>query len=84
VDPTDELKAQMVKIQGYFLDGQKPQVFNPYDKDNVITGGEVSFEEVCATLEENGVREPKRLSEFEFYAKLQYYQKKYRELEKKK
>jgi hypothetical protein len=53
-------------------------VFNPYEPSNVLRTAEMSFEAICTTLSENGVMEPKKLSEFEFYSRLQYFEKKFK------
>jgi hypothetical protein len=57
---------------------EKPKCFNPYEPNNVLMSSEESFESICTTLQENGIVDPKRLSEYEFYAKLKYYEKKYK------
>ena len=74
VEGTDEVRDRLLVIQAYFLDQQKPLKFNPWETDNVVLEAEQGFEEVCATLEENGVHNPKGLSEWEFYSRLSYYQ----------
>lgn len=35
--------------------------------------GESNFEEVCLTMKENGIVDPKKLSEYEFYSALKFY-----------
>lgn len=63
------------RIAAELLD--KPKNFNPYDPENIIKVAEESFEDICTVMEENGVAEPKALTEFEFYSKLRFYNKKY-------
>ncbi len=81
MEPTDEKIKMLLSIQEYFLNEQKPLNFDPYTPGNVISEGETGLEEICATMEENGVTHPKKLTEWEFYSKLLFYQKKYKRLE---
>lgn len=53
-----------------------PKIFIQGHPDNCITAFEISFEELCANLEEIGVMNPKRLTVFEFYSKIRYFKKK--------
>ncbi len=69
-------KEELDEMELQLLD--KPMSFNPIDPANVLISAENSFEEVCATLQENGVNEPKQLTEFEFYSRLRYYEKKFK------
>jgi hypothetical protein len=39
---------------------------------------ELAFEEVINTMEDQGSFNPKKLTEFEFYNKLQFYRKKFK------
>jgi hypothetical protein len=41
-------------------------------------GSEMAFEEVVNTMEDQGSFNPKQLTEFEFYNKLQFYRKKFK------
>ena len=78
IEETDENVKKLDAIEVYFLNEQKPMRFNPYEKDNVLMSGENSFEDVCATMQENGITDPKNLTEYEFYSRLKYLQEKYK------
>lgn len=80
VNPSDESTQNLKAILAYFLDMQKPVKFKPQDPENVVMKNESSFEEVVAMMQENGVVNPKEMSEFEFYKRLQYYEKKFQKL----
>ena len=56
---------------------EMPRVLDPHNPENVIKASEESFEDVCTVMQENGVVNPKDLTEFEFYSKLRYYEKKH-------
>jgi hypothetical protein len=78
VEPdNDKLQAYEV-LTRYFIDQQKPSKFDPYDNENVLMGSELAFEEVVNTMEDQGSFNPKQLTEFEFYNKLQFYRKKFK------
>lgn len=68
----------MEAIEAFFLDEQKPQVFDPYEKNNVLMESERQFEELANTMEDNGSFNPKQLTEFEWYGKVVYYDKKFK------
>lgn len=55
-----------------------PRRFDPWDQDNIVMTAERNFEEMCTVLQENGIQQPKELTEFEFYSKMRYYEKKYK------
>lgn len=54
--------------------------FNPYEQDNILLSRERDFMDMVTSMEENGVNHPIELTEFEFYSKIAYYQKKYQKL----
>jgi hypothetical protein len=72
-------KEELLELQRYFILQQKPNKFNPYDEDNILAQMERNFEDTCAVMQENGIANPKALTEFEFYSRLTYYEKKYNE-----
>jgi hypothetical protein len=78
IQPDNEKLQQLEVLQRYFLDQDKPNKFDPYDQDNVLMTGELNFEDVCNTMEDQGSFSPKKLTEFEFYNKLQFYKKKFK------
>lgn len=53
-----------------------PKNLNPSDTKNYIKQIEMSFEDLCTSMEELGVKDPKRLSIFEFYGKIRYFEAK--------
>jgi hypothetical protein len=57
---------------------QAPKCFDPGSDQNVLIQADASFEDVCTVMQENGVTEPKKLTEYEFYAKLKYYEKRFK------
>lgn len=79
VNPTDEKLKEMDTVIKFFINRQKPYKFNPYDTDNILMIHEKQFEDLCCSMEENGVANPKELTEFEFYSRLKYYEKKYKD-----
>jgi hypothetical protein len=46
------------------------------DSDNAVTRLRKSFEKAIAGLEENGVINPKKISVYEFYSKIEFFSKK--------
>ena len=79
---TEEGQSRLAILEAYFLDLQKPKSFNPYDPKNILMEGEAHFEDVCASLNEAGIHDPKELSEYEFYSRLRYFDKKAKEMDK--
>lgn len=67
-------------IKNYFLDQKKPNKFNPYEPDNILMYSENTFEELVNTMQENGSPNPKEMTEFEWYSKIRYLEKKYKTL----
>jgi hypothetical protein len=53
--------------------------FDPYEAKNVLRVAELGFEDTVVVMEEQGISRPKDLSEFEFYSKLRFYEKKFKE-----
>jgi hypothetical protein len=78
ISPDDIKLKQMEVLQRYFLDQQKPQKFNPYETDNILMQNESNFEEIIATMEDNGTTSAKGLTEYEFYSRLKFYEKKFK------
>lgn len=56
--------------------------FNPHEEGSVVISSESGFENACAILEEHGVSEPWGLTEYQFYSRMRYLEKKYKEAEK--
>jgi hypothetical protein len=53
-----------------------PKNFDSTDADNYIKRLELSFETLCASMEDLGVKAPHELSVFQFYNRLVYFEKK--------
>jgi hypothetical protein len=80
---SEEDSTKMDQLYDYFLERAKPQKFNPFEPDNVLTVSEMQFEEMIATMEDQGVSSAKRLTEFEFYTRIKFYQKKFKAMSEK-
>jgi molecular chaperone GrpE (heat shock protein) len=61
-----------------------PKNYNEQDPDNYIKTLEISFEQLCTALEELGINDPRRLTVFQFYSKVIYFEEKRRKAEEKK
>ena len=79
----ENVKEQIKSVEDYFLDRQRPWVFNPFDEACVLVLNDKSFEEICSGMEESGIMSPKSLSTFEFYGKVAYLNKKAEKLNSK-
>ncbi len=79
-EPVDETLAAIAE---YFLERDKPNTFDPRDENCVTIEADKSFEEVCASMEDNGIQNVKSLSCYEWYAKIQYFEKKAEALKSK-
>ena len=64
------------KVMNYFLDNTKPNVFDPDNEENVLFLSDSQTEDLYIGMQENGIPEPKELTVFEFYKRIQYYEKK--------
>jgi hypothetical protein len=53
-----------------------PKNLNNEDPTNYINNIEHSFESLCASLEDLGIKDPGSLTIFQFYTRLAYYEKK--------
>lgn len=76
IDYDPKFLAEITKHSEWFLDRNKPKSFNPYNKENELIRHEQEFESMCAALEENGVKDAKELTVYEFYSRISYYDKK--------
>jgi len=70
--------AEYKLLMEYFLDQQKPMNFNPYDQDNILQQREVGFMDMLNSMEDAGAFQPKKMTEFEFYSKVRYFEKKHK------
>lgn len=78
IEPNNDKLQQLETLTRYFIEQQAPNKFDPYEAENVLMGSEVAFEDVINTMEDQGSFNPKKLTEFEFYNKLQFYRKKFK------
>lgn len=70
----------MIKqISEYQLALMTPKDLNPSSVNNYVKKIEVSFENLCTSLEEAGVRDPRALTMFQFYSKIDYFESKRRQ-----
>lgn len=80
----EEVDAEEYKgLMAFFLENQKPMKFNPFEPDNILRQRESDFMDMCNAMEDNGAFNPTQLSEYHFYSKIAYYEKKYKKLKEK-
>lgn len=77
------LREKVRAIEQHQLSFLAPRNFDNADPANVIKSMEKGFENLCVTLEDLGVQNPKRLTVFEFYSRMEYYKKKYKAAQQK-
>lgn len=74
----DHLLEEIERLNQYFLDFLKPKVFSP-GQENAVIEHELHFEEIKSGMEESGI-DTRRLTVFEFYARIQHFEKRNAEL----
>lgn len=79
-NPNDKDAKALEEVYDYFLRRNTPLCFNPYDEKSILIHGEKEFEEMCNSMEDNGVENIKECTVFEFYSKVQYLEKKMQKL----
>lgn len=72
-EPVDVL---LKNVAEFFLEKQKPVIFDPNNEECALVNSDRAFEEVIASMEDNGVMNVKELTVFEFYSKIKYFEKK--------
>lgn len=77
-DLSEEDRKQMDLLHAYFSDNTKPMKFNPFEPENILSVSEMQFEDMVATMEDQGVSTAKKLTEYEFYTRIKFYQKKFK------
>lgn len=65
----------MKAIERTVFESSGPTVLLPGDERNPVDADKKAMESLFATLEERGVGNPKKLTEFEVYARLEEYGK---------
>lgn len=76
--PTDEQFKEMLQ---YFMDLQKPYVFDPRDEVNILRKLDTDFEETVNVMEDQSHYEPKNLTEYSYYHKMRFLHKKFKSSE---
>jgi len=72
-----EKAAKIVKAADqYFIDLERPREFRLESPENEMKEMDVSFENLCASMEEAGVSHPNKLTVFQFNQRIEYFQKK--------
>lgn len=71
----EEVSKELRIISEYFLNLNKPKVFNPYADDCILTENDKTFEEICNAMEESGFMSVRNVTVFEFYSKIAYLEK---------
>lgn len=69
----------MQEICEYFIEQNKPHVFNIRVKNNVVVAHEKSFENIITSLQESGIN-TSGLTIFEFYSRIEHLEKRYQNL----
>lgn len=69
-------EALIRSVDSYVISINTPKIFSNESEDNVLRGMDLSFENLCASMEEAGINNPKGLSVFEFNSKLDYFESK--------
>jgi hypothetical protein len=54
----------------------EPKEFSTYSSENVLKAKDRDFEGLCAAMEEAGTSRPKEMTTFEFYHRVEYYDRK--------
>lgn len=63
-------------INQYHADMIAPRNLNENNSDNYIKALDLSFENICTSMEEMGVHNPRELTVFQFNSKISYFKKK--------
>lgn len=79
----ENVDRMMEAVAEFFLERQKPTIFDPNNENCTLIGSDRHFEEVVASMEDNGMHGVKELTVFEFYSKIAYYEKKAKALKDK-
>lgn len=72
---TPQSSAKLKAIEHTLFSGAEPSVLLPGDDRNPIDADKKAMESLFSVLEERGVNQPKKLTEFEVYARLEEYGK---------
>ena len=70
------------EVNQYLISLNEPKDFGSRSTNNAVRYVELSFEKLCTSMEEAGINNPKGLTVFEFYAKLDYFEDKKKQIKK--
>jgi hypothetical protein len=70
-----ELQGKLDELSDFFLQSSRPKVFAPWEEDSVLRRSDEQFEEMLNTMEDAG-HEARGLTEFAYYHKINFLQKK--------
>jgi len=77
----EEVDGLLNSVCEFFISRQKPTIFDPNSEESDLIGNDRHFEELAASMEDNGVNSPKNLTVFEFYSRIVYFEKKAKAIE---
>lgn len=69
-------------IDDYLISRNPPGNFLDSSSENEIIRMDIAFQKVCTSMEEVGVKDPAKLTVFEFESKVDYYEDKAKKLKK--
>ena len=75
--------SEFDRINEYFLSINSPKCFNPFSGDAEQVKGDKQFESVCAMMEESGIGNVDRMNVFEFYSRIEFFDKRNEKLMQK-
>ena len=78
----EEEPGLISRVENFVLNMNEVRVMDPHNPQNEVLTNERQFESMCSTLEDNGVNNPKALTEFEWWNKVLYLKKKSEALER--
>lgn len=70
----DNQQKKVQDIEDFLLAFNPPDLFR--GSGRVLIQVDKAFENLCTVLEEAGINAPKKLSVYEFYSKVEYFEKK--------
>ena len=65
-------------IADYFHLLTLPRIFTPNSKHNHVVAMDNTFEDVCCVMEDNGVARAKAFTVFEFFSRINFYERKFK------
>jgi hypothetical protein len=68
------------RLTNFFIEANFPRCFNPFEEHNILIKEERNFEEICNSMEDNGVNNVRESTVFQFYSKVLYLEDKFRKL----